>query len=149
MSDSFKILLTSFFTITGGIIVYIITRSFIDYIMQQRNLIGEIFYTAIIAKEIIHIPDGPFKESKKNEIAFNFNKIATNLIVNMNILPCYSYLEFLNIVYEKKAILQSAKNLNSLANLFKQREVDWMNYFSYLQKLSIYLKINYDLIKYY
>ena len=139
MSELTKILLTSFFTISGGILLYIITRSFIDHIFQQRKTIGEIIY----------IPDSSLKEIKKKEIAFNFNKIATDLIVNINVLPFYSLLEYCKIVYNKNAVIDSVKKLNKLEKLFKEREIDWVDFFVNLDSLSKILTFDYNLIRNY
>lgn len=143
-------MLGSVFTIICGVILYIITRALVDYMLEQRKLIGEICLTAIKARKIITIHDGDQKDNIKEEISNKFKEIGELLILNINMIPYYRFFEIIKLVRNKRKLLDAVEELNKLSINFRPlNKIEWVQFYVTLKNLSSISNFDYDIIRNY
>lgn len=123
MSDLEKILVTSFTTICGGVILLVvgqlIIRFLIDPLSDLRKLIGEISDILIYYANVYANPgagDIEIQNVAQNEI----RKMASLLRAKSNALPIYDLFSKLRLVPSKKNISIASTNLIGLSNSLHQ-----------------------------
>lgn len=123
MSDLDKILLTSFSTICGGVILLVIgqliIRFLLDPLSDLRKLIGEISDNLIYFANIYMNP-GISGVELENVAQHELRKKASLLRAKSNALPLYNFFYFLRLVPSKKNIIVASTNLIGLSNSIHQ-----------------------------
>jgi hypothetical protein len=119
MSDLDKILITSFLTILGGLLVFVagqfILKFIIDPLHALKKTIGEIEHALIYHAPAIQTPVG--KTEREDAAQEALRKLSCDLRVNIESLPLYS---LLIVLYwklpSKKNGLSAASRLIGLSN---------------------------------
>jgi len=119
MTESYKIILTSSFTIFGSIFVYtmgqIISKFFIEPIHEQSRCIGEIANGLIFYAKFYANP-GTNKPEDENRAVETLRQHASLLISKTHIIRWYALFEFFGFVPKRKAIGKSVLELIRLSN---------------------------------
>ena len=131
MVNLYQIVLTSTFTIIGGVIIYvvgqIIERFFIDPIGKQKETIGDIadmlifnanlysnpFHFAVVSHDKRDEKMQQWKDASEKT-----RKLSSVLNSRTFQIPCYSILEEMQIVLPKKDIGESCSQLIGLSNSY-------------------------------
>lgn len=127
MSDLDKILLTSFSTICGGVILLVvgqlIIRFLIDPLTELRKLIGEISDNLIYYGNVYANP-GFAGAEQENAAERELRKNASLLRAKSYALPFYCIFSFLQLVPSKADITIASTNLIGLSNSVHQGNPD-------------------------
>lgn len=123
MSELFRIVLTSSFTVIGGIFIFsmgqIIVKFFIEPIHEQARCIGEIADALIFYADIYSNPgypslgEGPLR---RDETVRTLRQYASLLISKTHMVRCYGLFEKLKCVPTRKNIFEASQNLIGLSN---------------------------------
>lgn len=127
MSELFKIILTSSFTLISGVVVLvvgqIITKFFIEPIHEQGKIIGEIAYSLTMYSNVYSNP-GIVKREKMDEASTVLRKCASQLLAVTYSLKLYWLWEKLKIVPQCDAIELASMKLIGLSNFLYDPEVN-------------------------
>ena len=121
MSELFKIVLTSSFTVLGGILVFVVGRIIekfaIEPIHEQSKLIGEIADSLIFYADLYSNP-GSGQREQMDEAKKVLREQASQLIARNNMIPCYKFWRYLSLGHLPKRadIIEARKNLIGLSN---------------------------------
>ena len=141
MTELYKIILTSGFTIFGGIFVYVmgqvISRFFIEPIHEQSRCIGEIANCLIFYAKFYANP-GTNKPEDENRASEALRQHASLLISKTHIIRWYILFEFLKFVPKRKVVGEAVIELillsisvsqgnSSLNNATRQKIVKLLN----------------------
>jgi hypothetical protein len=119
MSEIFKIVLTSSFTIVGGVIIFvmgqIISKFLIEPIHEQRKTIGEIADSLIFYANVYGNPGlGP--KEKMDEAYQRLRELATLLQSKTHLIPFYSFFSSCGMVQKPSDIQEASSQLIGLSN---------------------------------
>ncbi|MBM4294064.1 MAG: hypothetical protein FJ126_04065 [Deltaproteobacteria bacterium] len=114
MSDLSKILLTSFLTVVSGTILYVITRAFIELIIDFRKLTAEIIDTIVRYKFRIVNP-GRRDDEQIREAQNKFNDLKTRLLSKGYAIPWYPVFAMLKLIIKRDELEKIVDNLNKLS----------------------------------
>ncbi len=119
MSELLKIVITAFFTLLIGILIFVSQRLFlylfIEPIHKQREVLGETIDKMIYHDHFFANPGT--SNIKKRKVASNeLRRCATNLSAKTHLIPWYSLFSFFHIVIAKKDVTTICKNLIGLSN---------------------------------
>lgn len=113
------IILTSVFTIMGGVIVFCITqivlKFFIEPIQKLDMCRGEICDVLIFNRNIYLNPN-TFGKEKELEVSIEIRKLATKLLSINNMIRWNNFFSSLNLSIKEKNILEAHKALIGLSN---------------------------------
>jgi hypothetical protein len=119
MSEIEKIILTSAFTILGGIVVLVIgqilLRFFIEPFFEHRKLIGEIADALIYYANVYGNP-GTCSEEVGKEASQSLRQKASLLRARTYAVPWYNFFVLLRLAPHRKSIEEAASNLIGLSN---------------------------------
>lgn len=114
---------TVFLTVLSGVLVYVIgqifSKFFIESIYKQKEVIGKIsdalifyanLYTSPKPGKVFDRPEG------REEASDLFKRLACELSVKTDAIPCYNFLSFIKIVRKKKYITEAHCDLTGLSN---------------------------------
>ncbi|SFS70204.1 hypothetical protein [Paenibacillus sp. BC26] len=121
-------LLTSIFTVTGGLIIFFFSQIILKYLIEPisdyRKLryqisIQLVFYANRISNPV-EFNDVNSKNEKLvkdvNEASNAFRKLASELIGVINIIPMYPLFSLIRLVPNTKDIIDASSNLIGLSN---------------------------------
>ncbi len=127
MSELYQIILTSSFTIIGGVIIYvvgqIISRFFIEPIHIQKKIIGEIDDVLGFYANVYCNPGIPQKE-KINEASNRFRQLATLLKSKAYLIPWYNLFAKIRIVLKSDSIKEASEELIGLSNSMHRESIE-------------------------
>ena len=116
MSELFKIVLTTLFTVSGGIIVgRIITSFFIQPVNEYRVVKGEIIDSLIYYKNI-YLNPGEMKEEIWDETYSELRRRATQLMAKTYAIRWRRFWELVKLVDCCQNIKKAQANLIGLSN---------------------------------
>jgi hypothetical protein len=119
MSELTKILLTSGFTIFGGVLIFTIgqmtSKFLIEPIHEQKRIIGEIA-DAIIYYANIYTSPGLSSKEEQDEASNKFRQLATFLQSKTHMIPFYRALRMCGFVHKAPAIDEVTKLLIGISN---------------------------------
>jgi hypothetical protein len=122
MSSLLQILLTSTFTIIGGVVVFaisqLLTKFMIEPIHEQSKAIWATADALLFYANIYSGPGGLPKYSE--QAAINLRRCATELLVRTHALPKYNYWEKRCWVLSEVKIFKAYRNLIFLSNSLQQ-----------------------------
>ena len=114
MSELEKVLLTSFLTVFGGIVVYIagqiVMKFLIEPIHSYKKLIGEIAYSLVFYASAVSDIPGP------NDPKSTLRKQASELMSTTYAIPAYSFWAFCGLFPKQKNIIKASAYLIGLSN---------------------------------
>lgn len=146
MSDIFKIVLTSSFTIVGGVIIYIFgqifSKFFIDPMAEQRKTIGEIADALIYYANIYSNPSSNNSE-RRNTAHLKLRELATLLRSKTHLIPKYKFFEKWGLVIKVESIREASNNLIGLSNSVVMLSTGSENY-ELSKNIKVHLKISLD-----
>jgi hypothetical protein len=120
MTDFEKIVVTAVFTISGGVIVYVVgqilSKFFIEPLHDLRKAVGEVRFNLAFHAPTIHTPIGRSKESS-DEAREALSKSSCELIANLHATPYYGVTRFLafGVLPSRNAIEDAAVQLRGLS----------------------------------
>ena len=119
MSSWHQIILTSVFTIIGGVSIFclgqIVLKFFIEPIQELDQCRGKICDILIFYRNIYLNPNST-SEDKMKEISKEIRKLAVMLLAKKSMIRGYNFFEKINIVVTHENILIAHKNLIGLSN---------------------------------
>lgn len=119
MTNWSAIILTSLFTIMGGVIVFcisqIVLKFFIEPIQKLDMCRGEICDVLIFNRNIYLNPN-TFSKEKELEVSIEIRKLATKLLSIKDMIRGNNFFSSLNLSIKEENILKAHKALISLAN---------------------------------
>jgi len=119
MSDALGIVLTSAFTILGGIAVIvggqIIIKFFIEPIHEQSKIVGEIAESLIFYARLYSNP-GSGKPEEMYEAAKDLRQLASQLIATTHAIRGYKFWQSRRIVRHRDDVTEASRNLIGLSN---------------------------------
>jgi len=114
-----EIILTSVFTIMGGVIVFcisqIVLKFFIEPIQKLDMCRGEICDILIFNRNIYLNPN-TFSKEKELEVSIEIRKLATKLLSIKNMIRGNNFFYSLNLSIKEENILKAHKQLIGLSN---------------------------------
>lgn len=120
MTELEKIIVTSVFTISGGMVLYVIgqllSKFFIEPTHELKKAIGEVRFNLAFHAPIIHTPIG--RTAERSEKAYEaLMKSSCELLARVNAIPFYSRLSNLSrgFLPPKQAIVDAAVQLRGLS----------------------------------
>ena len=117
--DITNIICTSISTIIGGVTILvlgqIITRLFIDPLIELRKIIGEVAETMIYHANIYSNP-GAGRKERREETQQILRQKASLLSVRADALLCYNYFSCIKIIPTRKQVKEAYKNLIGISN---------------------------------
>lgn len=120
MTELEKIVVTSAFTIGGGVVVYVIgqllSKVFIEPAHELKKAIGEVRFNLAFYAPIIHTPIG--RNAERSDKAYEaLMKSSCDLLARVNAIPFYSFLSTLSLGFlpSKQAIMDAAVQLRGLS----------------------------------
>ena len=125
MNNWYLIILTSTFTITGGVIIFCITQIalafFIEPIQELGKCRGEICSTLLLYRNL-YLNSGTLSEGEIIRLSNNVRKLGVKLLSIKNILRWNGLFCILNLSIKEKNILEAHKSLIGLSNAIGQNE---------------------------
>jgi len=119
MNNWYVIILTSVFTIIGGVIVFCLSqlalKLFIEPIQELGKCRGEICHVLFFNRNLYCNPDTVSQE-KILEISNEIRKVATKLLSIKQILKWNKLFSKLNLSNEEENIIEAYKSLIGLSN---------------------------------
>jgi len=113
------IILTSVFTIMGGVIVFcisqIVLKFFIEPIQKLDMCRGEICDVLIFTRNIYLNPN-TFSKEKELEVSIEIRKLATKLLSIKNMIKGNNFFSSVNLSIKEENILKAHRELIGLAN---------------------------------
>jgi len=123
MSELFRIVLTSAFTILGGIFVLvvgqIVIKFFIEPIHEQSNIVGEIAESLVYYARQYSNP-GSGKPEEMYEAAKVFRQLASRLIARTHAIRWYKFWQSRRIVPQWDDVIEASRNLTGLSNSIRE-----------------------------
>ena len=123
MTELQKIILTSCFTIFGGVVVIvggqIITKFFVEPIHDQFRLIGEIADSLIFYANLYMNP-GSGKPEKMDEAAQKLRQQSSQLRARTYAIRWYELWEFVGLVLKRTDVMEASRNLMGLSQFVHQ-----------------------------
>ncbi len=128
MSELHQIILTSSFTILGGIIIFItgqvVVRFLIEPIQEQYKVIGRIASSLLFYANVYANPGFVAKEFS-DETTESLRRHASDLISSTRMIPLYRLWEVLGVSPKSEEIKQAFKDLIFLANSTHTGSTEW------------------------
>ena len=125
MSSWHQIILTSVFTIIGGVSIFclgqIVLKFFIEPIQELDQCRGKICDILIFYRNIYLNPNST-SEDKMKEISKEIRKLAVMLLAKKSMIRGYNFFEKINIITTQDNILIAHKNLIGLSNSIRKIE---------------------------
>ncbi len=125
MTELEKIIMTSAFTIGGGVVIYVIgqllSKFFIEPTHELKKAIGEVRFNLAFYAPIIHTPIG--RNTERSDKAYEaLMKSSCDLLARVNAIPFYSLLSNLSLGFlpSKQAIVDAAIQLRGLSTYVHQ-----------------------------
>jgi hypothetical protein len=119
MSELFKIILTSSFTILGGILIFALTQLMQKFLIEpayeQSKVIGEIFFGLIYYANRYTNP-GSGRPEDLTATSDAFRRYASQLQGTTNAIRCYNLFEKLRIVPKRANVEQAVGDLIRISN---------------------------------
>ena len=119
MSELLKIFITSGLTVIGGVFLFacgqIVLKFFIEPILDQRRLIGELTSSIIFYSNWIASP-GSDNSDKRLQLSEELRKYASNLMAKTKAIPFYLLFEKIHFVIKFESLKEVSKNLIYLSN---------------------------------
>ena len=144
MSGLIKIVLTSAFTVLGGVVVFVLgqvaTKFFLEPIHEQSRAISEIidsliFYANLYANPDKRIPASAPIEIERHKASNTLRRHASQLSSKTNMIPWYGLWEFIKIVPKRSCVTEACKGLVGLSNnLFSGTPEDAREYRTQITK---------------
>ena len=123
MTELEKIFITSFLTIFGGVVVFvlgqIITKFFVEPIHDQFRLIGEIADSLIFYANLYMNP-GSGKPEKMDEAAQKLRQQSSQLRARTYAIRWYELWEFVGLVLKRTDVMVASHNLMWLSQFVHQ-----------------------------
>jgi hypothetical protein len=123
MTELEKIFITSFLTIFGGVVVFvlgqIITKFFVEPIHDQFRLIGEIADSLIFYANLYMNP-GSGKPEKMDEAAQKLRQQSSQLRARTYAIRWYELWEFVGLVLKRTDVMEASHNLMGLSQFVHQ-----------------------------
>ena len=136
MSEWIKIILTSTFTVLGGIIVFVFgqvaSKLFIEQIHEQSKAISEIIDSLIFFAPLYSNPDNrnpPAAEKERDEASKTLRRHASQLSSKTYAIVWYRLWEALRVVPKRSGVTASCKGLIGLSNNVFSGTSDDAHYF--------------------
>ena len=119
MNDLAKIILTSAFTVTGGILVFVIgqmiQRLAIEPIQELRKTISQVRFTLLFHAPVIFTPISRTEERSNAAYAALMHS-SCDLIMRADAIPFYStFSDFFQLFPKKSQVIEAAKWLRALS----------------------------------
>lgn len=120
MSDIEKILITSTFTIFGGVAVYVVgqllSKFFIEPVQDLRKAIGEVRFNLAFHAPEIHTPIGRTKE-KSDKVRDALMKSSCDLLAKLQAISLYDWWASMSreVLPSRKSIEAAAVQLRGLS----------------------------------
>ena len=120
MTELEKIIVTSAFTIGGGVVLYVtgqlLSKFFIEPTHELKKTIGEVRFNLAFYAPIIHTPIGR-TEDRSQKAYEALMKSSCDLLARVNAIPFYSHLSNLSCGFlpSKQAIVDAAVQLRGLS----------------------------------
>jgi len=119
MSELLKIFITSGVTIIGGVFIFvcgqIVLKFFIEPILDQRRLIGELTSALIFYSDLIANP-GNDDSDKRLQLSEELRKYASNLMAKTKAIPFYLLFSKIHFVIKFESLKEVSKQLIYLSN---------------------------------
>jgi len=119
MNNWYGIILTSAFTIIGGVIVFCFSqlalKLFIEPIQELGKCRGEICDVLLFYRNL-YLNPGTLSKEKILVLSNEIRKLATKLLSIKNILRCNKFFSKLNLSTKEENILEAHKSLIGLSN---------------------------------
>jgi len=123
MNNWYGIILTSAFTIIGGVIVFCFSqlalKLFIEPIQELSKCQGEIC-SVLLFNRNLYLNPGTVSERKILEISNEIRKVGIKLLSIKNIVRCNKFFSILKFSAKEENILEAHKGLIGLANSIGQ-----------------------------
>ena len=114
-----RIVLTLFFTITGGVIVFCTSQIFLKFFIEPIQKLdmcrGEIL-DALISNRKVYLNPNTFSKYEELEVSIKIRKIATKLLSIKNMIRGNKFFSSLNLSIKEENILEAHKSLLGLSN---------------------------------
>lgn len=120
MTDFEKVVVTTVFTIAGGVLVYVVgqvlSKFFIEPLHDLRKAVGQVRFNLAFHTPTIHTPIGRSKESS-DEARAALSKNSCELIASLHAIPFYGVIRFLafGVLPDRNSIQDAAVQLRGLS----------------------------------
>jgi hypothetical protein len=119
MTKLSEIILTSTFTLFGGVVVFVLgqvaVKFFVEPIQEVWRTIGEIADSLMFYADL-HANPGPFAREKRMVASESFRHQASQLKGRMNVVALYRLWAFLHFLPKKSGIDKACRGLIGLSN---------------------------------
>jgi hypothetical protein len=114
-----EIILTSTFTVFGGVVVFVLgqvaVKFFIEPIQEVWRIVGEIADSLIFYADL-HANPGPTPAEKRKIASESFRRQASQLSGRTNVVAWYRFWAYLHLLPKKSGIEKACRGLIGLSN---------------------------------
>ncbi|SFS77212.1 hypothetical protein [Paenibacillus sp. BC26] len=121
-------LLTSSFTVVGGLIVFFLSQIMLKYLIEplsdyrklRAQVSHQLIYYAYFYANPTEFNDANRQNEKLvtdlNEVSKSFRKLASELIGVINVIPFFSTLSFCRLIPKRADVMEASSHLIGLSN---------------------------------
>ena len=124
MTEIDTILLTSSLTITGSVIVFVLSqllsKFILDPLINFRLAIGELIEELLYSSDLLLLP-GFYSDDQKLESYKSLLKSNAKLNKMCSLIPFYNFFSFLKIVPSKDDLLTISKDIIVMIQMFRTK----------------------------